>query len=83
MRKRGKILIKKRKRKIRKIKKRRGKKRKSKIDRMAKTQEKNTLTVGPAVRSPVSAFWALRTKNLGPAELLHKVCSEFHHNCAL
>ena len=66
---------------MRKIKKRRGG-RKNKI-RMAKTQEKNMVTVGPAVRSSVSASWDLRSKNLGPAGLLYKVFSEFHHNFAL
>ena len=67
---------------MRKIKKRRGEKRKNKINRMAKTEEKK-YAVGPVIRSPVSASWALRTKNLGPAGLLGKVFSDFHHSCAL
>ena len=64
--------------KKRKIKKR---KRKKKNQQNGKNTE-NSLAIGPAVRSPKSASWALWTKTCTSWGLI-KGFGEFHHSDAL
>lgn len=47
-----------------------------------KNTEKSSLAVGPAVRSPKSASWALRTKTCTSRGLI-KGSGEFHDSDAL